>query len=255
MKKRAQKVNHAEIKNMKNLNGRGNNFEGVLADEKKLRRIYATIDSNGMVSPRGLECHEFGFLIAQRFHHRSFINFKELMNDEDFLIAAAKITPNPVDCINYMYFWIDNRLKSKSEFRLKYLKQIFLNENVYKLKDIKLIVESCGFEHELKLLLADVEFMQEFKKRLEEVSNNTVLEFHCSGDDENELHDYKVQANNYRVLCDNIKNGLTEILKSFTCFVEEDKEEKETEKEIQEYVNKELNFWGNFKPLIRHEYY
>ena len=103
----------------------------------------------------------------------------------------------------------------QSQNRLKFLKQVYLNENVYKLKDINLIVEWCGLEEENKIILKDKTFKKELEKRMETVDYQDMIEYNCSGLDEKELHDYKVKANDFKVLCDNIKNGLKEILSTF----------------------------------------
>lgn len=274
MGNRAQKVNHVDIKNAKILNGRGNNFHDDMENEVKYKRLMTRLIKGRKVSPCGKECHEFGFLIAQSFNHGSFQKFDELMDDEEFLIQAASMTPNPVECTNYMYFWINNYLKKNSAFKLRFLKQIYLNENVYKLEDIKTIVDDLGLRHENKILLADEEFMAEFKKRIDGINYQDHIEYHCSGEDKEELHDYKVQANNYKVLCDNMVKGLTEILKSFTCYKEEEKQEEviEVHHKENDFIEKLLtegryaargeslsaaerrakeendNFWANFEP-------
>jgi len=237
MSHKAQIVDRKSIKDAKYLQGRGNNFEGYV-NAYGTKRLINRIISGRKVMPCGRECWEFGFLIAAEMNHGSFMNFNELMNDADFLIAAAKITPNPVDCENYMYFWVNNYLKKNSTFKLQFLKSIYMNENVYKLEDINIIVESLGLIHENKILLADEEFMAEFKTRLEGLDYQTKIEYHCSGLDEKELHDYKVQSNNLKVICDNIRKGLTEILKTFVCYVEE--------KPVVE--EREDDFWANYEP-------
>ncbi len=272
--KNAMKVNHAEIKRQKELNGRGNNFHDDMENETKQARLHKRINSGRRVSPCGKECHKFGFVIAQSFNHSSFQKFDELMNDEEFLIQAAGMTPNPVECTNYMYFWVNNFLKKKTEFKLAFLKAIYLNENVYKLEDINTIVDALGLRHENKILLADDAFMEEFKKRIDGVSYQDMIEYHCSGEDKEELHDYKVQANNYKVLCDNITKGLMEILKTFKGYKEEEKQEEIVEVQHREnsFIEKLLtegryeargetltaaerkakeendNFWANFEP-------
>lgn len=237
MSNRAQKVDRASKRREKKLNGRGSTFDGYISAYGDTRLINRIVN-NRKLKPCGRECWEHGFMIARELNHGSFQNFDELMNDKFFLVEAAKITPNPVDCTNYMYFWVNNYLKKDTKFKLEFLKAIYLNENVYKLEDINTIVEACGFEHENKILLADEEFMSEFKKRLEETDYQSKIEYHCSGEDWEELHDYKVQANNLKVLCDNIRKGLTDILKTFACFVE-DKKEEETVVD---------DFWANYEP-------
>ena len=147
-KKRAQKVSHVENKHYPNASER---FESALNGRLGDKRLVNRILDGRKVKPCGRECHEHGYLIAQGWHHSSFENFPELMNDEEFILSAAEITPNPVDCGNYFYLYVNHHLRRKSEFRLKFLKQVYLNLNVYKLEDINLIVESLDLQKENKI--------------------------------------------------------------------------------------------------------
>ncbi|MBR4999089.1 MAG: hypothetical protein IKY10_04330 [Clostridia bacterium] len=218
-KKRAQKVDRHANKRLENPRER---FQEALNGRLGDRRLVNRLLDGRKVKPCGRECREYGMMIAMNLNHGSFQNFNELMNDEEFILEVAKITPNPTECENYFYQYVNPYLQRKQDFRLKFLKQVYLNENVHKLKDINLIVEWCGFEEENQLILKDKNFKLQIKNRIDELDYQNMIDYHCSGEDEKELHDYKVQANEYKVLCDNIKKGLEEILSTF-----------EGEKEVQ----------------------
>jgi len=72
-----------------------------------------------------------------------------------------------------------------------------------------------------------------------------VVPYNCSGEDRKELHDYKVRANETKVLFENIRKGIDEILKSFTC--NDPDEKKEEVKEVD-------NSWTNRSFEIRRDY-
>lgn len=223
-KKRAQKVNHVENKRLENPTERFKSaLNGRLGDKRLVNRL---LDGR-KVKPCGRECREYGLMIAQNLNHGSFENFNELMNDEEFVLEIAKITPNPTDCENYFYQYVNPYLTKKSDFRLKFLKQIYLNENVYKLKDINLIVEWCGLEEENSMILQDMEFRKLFEQRMESISYQEMIEYHCSGEDEKELHDYKVRSNELKVLCENMLKGLKEIYSTFAGVKKETEEPKD----------------------------
>ena len=179
------------------------------------RRILARIINGRKIKPCGKECNEQGYLIAQSWHHSSFENFPELMNDEEFVLSSAEITPNPVECGNYFYMYVNEYLKAKPEFRLSFLKRVYLNLNVYKLEDINLIVEELNLKTENEIILKDLEFKKLIEHKFEKVLKKMELKYRCSGTDKKELHRYKVKANDLKVLVENIKNGLTEIVNSF----------------------------------------
>lgn len=240
--KNAMKVNHSERKNIKQSekDSYGNYVKSYGED-----RLVGRLLNGRKIKPCGRECWELGFMVVKTFNHISFENFASLTNDKEFLIKAAKISPNPVDCENYFYIFINSYLKKDKNFRLEFLKAIYLNENVYKLEDINSFVEMFGFEKENEIILNDELFMQNILERIENLCVNGTLEYHCSGEDKNELHDYKVKANEAKVEFENMKNGLTKILKSFSCYVEEKPETEETKD----------NFWDTFEPQpIRHMY-
>lgn len=223
-KKRAQKVSHQATKRLENPS---ENFEHSISGRLGDRRMVNRILAGRRVKPCGRECREYGMMIAMNLNHSSFQNFDELMNDEEFVLQIVGITPNPTECENYFYQYVNPYLKKKADFRLKFLKEIYLNENVYKLDDINLIVEWCGFEKENEIIKNDMDFKARLQKRLEEIDYQNMIEYVCSGNDEKELHNYKVEANNMKVLCENIKKGLVEIINTFAGKKIEDEEPKD----------------------------
>lgn len=180
------------------------------------KRIFLRLVRREAVKPCGKESRLKGELIANQFNnHKSFKNFPNLMDDEEFLLNIAKTSINPAECEIYFYDYVNQYLKKNKEFRLKFLKAIYLNDNVYKLEDINSIVEYLQMEEENILILSDLEFRRKFEKRIKDL-DNVQLEYHCSGEDEKELHGYKIKANELSVLVTNKKIGLKEILNSFT---------------------------------------
>lgn len=179
------------------------------------RRILARIINGRKIKPCGKECREQGYLIAQIWHHSSFENFPELMDDEEFILSAAEITPNPVECGNYFYMYINDYLKAKPDFRLNFLKQVYLNLNVNSLEDINLIVQELNLTKENKIILNDLEFKHIIEKKFNNVLKKLELKYHCSGSNKKELHKYKVTANDIKIQLENIKKGLTDIVNSF----------------------------------------
>lgn len=179
------------------------------------RRIISRLENGRKIKPCGRECYEQGYLIAQNLNHSSFENFKELMNDEEFILSAAEITPNPVECYDYFYTFVNTYLKQKLEFRLKFLKAIYLNLNVYKLEDINFIVEKYNLKAENYKLLNDTNLKKQLETKFDKILKNLEIEYHCSGLSKKELRKYKIDANEAKILLENIKNGLTEIINSF----------------------------------------
>ena len=208
---KAMKVNHRETKNHKSPEVTYGEYVQKFTD----RRLLARLINKRKVKPCGRECEEYGYLIAQSWHHSSFENFTELMNNEEFILNAAKITPNPVDVGNYFYMYINHHLKKKQDFRIKFLKSIYLNLNVYKLEDINLIVKELNLTTENEIVLNDLEFKKLIEKKFDSVLKKMELKYHCSGLDKKELRKYKVTANELKILLENIKKGLTEIINSF----------------------------------------
>lgn len=167
------------------------------------------------VKPCGKECWEYGMMIAKGFNHSSFVNFKELMDDKDFLIAIASITPNPTECVNYFYLYINPYLKKDENFRYEFLKAIYSNDNVYKLEDIKLIVDFCGLEKENKKIKDDESVRLMLEDRLFQLdngyySNNKNIDF---GMTKEELT--SATNEDFKDVKDSVRMGLKDILSTF----------------------------------------
>ncbi len=180
------------------------------------KRIFLRLVRKMAIKPCGKESRLKGELIANQFNnHKSFKNFQELMNDEEFILSIAKTSINPAKCEIYFYDYVNPYLKARKDFRLNFLKAIYLNENVYTLEDINTIIEYCEMEKENQIILNDINFKRLIEKRLDEIDYRMKLDYHCSGE-EKELRKFKIEANEIKILCENMKKGLTEILNSFT---------------------------------------
>ena len=180
------------------------------------KRVFLRLVRKMAVKPCGEEKRLKGELIANQFNnHKSFKNFPNLMNDEEFILNIAKTSINPATCEIYFYDYVNPYLKARDDFRLKFLKAIYMNKNVYTLEDLNTIIEYCGFEKENEIILSDLNSRRKLENRLNKLDEEMQLEYHCSGDDEKELRRYKIKANEMKVLCDNMKKGLTEILNTF----------------------------------------
>lgn len=212
-KKRAKKVDRRDAREIRD--EQKENYElyvGKFTD----KRLFLRLVWGRKVKPCGRECREYGYLIVKDFsNHSSLENFKELLDDEEFLLEAARISRNPAECPIFFYDYVNPYLKKNKDFRLKFLKAIYLNDNVFKLNDIETIVEYCEMQKENETILSNLEFRRILEKRLTELDYREQLEYHCSGQDEKELRKYKVRANEIKVYYENMKKGLEEILYSF----------------------------------------
>ena len=223
-KKRAKKVDKRETRVLRD-EGK-ETFEQYI-DKFTDKRLFLRLVWGRSVKPCGRECREYGYLIANEFsNHTSFKNFPSLMDDKEFLLEIAKTSRNPATCPIYFYDYVNPYLKKDEDFRLKFLKQIYLNDNVYILDDMNTIVEYLGMQKENSRILADLEFRRLFEDRIKAL-DNVQLDYHCSGEDEKELRKYKIKANELKVLIENKKKGLTEILNSFTVGEKKKVEEEE----------------------------
>lgn len=180
-----------------------------------LERLVKNLEHGRAVKPCDKECWEYGYVIAKQMNHESFKNFIELMNDENFILSAAKITPNPIDCNDYFYKYINPYILAKQSFRIEFLKAIYLNNNVYRLQHIEEIVENLGLGEENRLLRKDTDFIQALNARLESLKCFEYGGYHCSGLDDKELREYKKSRNDAEIVNKNMVEGLEEILKTF----------------------------------------
>lgn len=226
---KAMKVSHIERKNQKALErDLFADYVGSYGNQRLSQRIM----QGRKIKPCGRGGWELGKLIAKSYNHSSFENFDELMNDAEFVLEMAKITPNPVMCESYIYEFVNKYLTRDLKFRVQFLKNVYLNSNVYKKDDIEWVVNNYGLEKENALILNDPSFRAEFAKRIIDIEDAEFLEYHCSGE-KKELHEYKVKRNDMKVLHENMKNGLNEILKGFAKQEMEEKIETAYEKDEQ----------------------
>ena len=123
------------------------------------------------IKPCGKECHAWGDMIIKSTNHISMINSKELVDDEEFLLHAAKITPNPKECSNFFYEYINQYLKKSSKFRLNFLKSLFLNVHILTRRDILVFVRAYNFQEEYEILIKDKEFKKEVKNALKNTAS------------------------------------------------------------------------------------
>lgn len=179
-------------------------------------RLKNRIIAGRSVMPCDRECREYGFDIGSTTKHTSFENFKQLMNDSDFIIELAKLTPNPKKCENYFYQYVNPYLKSNKNFRLEFLKSVYLNDDVYNIESINYVVELCSLEKENEKLLNSADFANVLKQRLEELSTPPMLAFNLDGKDRKAMRSHKIKQNEARVRWENQKKGIEEILNTFT---------------------------------------
>lgn len=178
-----------------------------------LKRANKNILSGRAIKPCGRECEEYGYKIVEFFDHKSLENFKNLMDNSEFLIKCASITPNPKDCINYFYYFVNENLKRNKHFRIEFLKSVYLNDNVYTLESINWFVDTFGYQKENNYLLKDLEFKKRFEARLSEHFEHP--QYHFDGHDRRKLKVYKDLKNRIKVLNQNREIGLLEILSTF----------------------------------------
>lgn len=173
------------------------------------------------IKPCGRECREYGYKIVEMFDHKSLENFAILMDDAEFLLHCALISPNPQNCFNYFYHFVNENLKRNKTFRMEFLKAIYLNDNVYTLESINWFVDSFGFQKENEALRKNQEFKKRVQARLGEQFE--FPEYHYNGQDKRKLTKYKMTRNDIKQLNENRLAGLNEILDSFeeekkTCY-------------------------------------
>ena len=110
-------------------------------------------------------------MIIKSTNHISMINSKELVDDEEFLLHAAKITPNPRECSNFFYEFVNEYLKKSPKFRLNFLKSLFLNIHILTRRDIRVFVDAYDFNEEYETLTKDEEFKKEVKQVFKDVTS------------------------------------------------------------------------------------
>lgn len=134
-------------------------------------RVSKRLEEGRAIKPCGKECHAWGDMIINSTNHISMINSEYLVDDEEYLLHAAKITPNPRECSNFFYEFINEYLKKNAKFRLNFLKSLFLNIHILTKRDILTFVNAYEFNDEYNLISKDEEFKKELKKAFADVTS------------------------------------------------------------------------------------
>lgn len=182
-----------------------------LSEEKKAR-IIDRILSGRALNMSTIECESLGLDIARTNNHSSFKNYPGLMNDREFILRIAKQTPNPLECVDYFYQYINQYILNSANFQKDFLQQLYRNENIYKLADYKAIAQLIGAEQQNEKLLRDPKILQLIQARLQVLKEQGYkLPYHCSGSDKKELRGYKARQNDMKIAWENKVKGLKEI--------------------------------------------
>ena len=181
-------------------------------DENKRERIIHRILSGRAVNMPTVECENLGMDIAQTTNHSSFKNYPGLMDNRDFILRIAAITPNPLECEDYFYQYINHYILNSPHFQTDFMRQIYRNENVYKLADFIAIAQLIGAEKQNEKLLRDPTMLQLIQARLQVLKEQGFkLPYHCSGADRKELREYKIKQNENKVAYENKVRALKEL--------------------------------------------
>lgn len=174
------------------------------------RRLSKRLEEGRAIKPCGKECHAWGDLIISSTNHISMINSKDLVDDEEFLIHAARITPNPRECSNFFYDYINEYLKKNPKFRFNFLKSLFLNVHILTRMDILTFVRAYDFHKEYEMIIKDQEFKNEIKQAFRDTASTPDYIVY----DGRSWKTTKSKYINYKLACDpNLR--LIDLLSSF----------------------------------------
>lgn len=141
-----------------------NNSNGKNKGRTRLDRKLRNLNQGRKIHPCGKECHAWGKMVIESHNHESMKKAKYLMNDIDFLLEMSGITRSPRECDNFFYAYVDPHLKSNADFRLAFLKALYLNQNLFTKEDIDYFVKKFHFENENKILTISEDFYNEVKQ-------------------------------------------------------------------------------------------
>lgn len=160
-------------------------------------RVSKRLEEGRAIKPCGKECHAWGDMIIKSTNHISMINSEYLVDDEEYLLHAAKITPNPRECSNFFYEYVNEYLKKSSKFRLNFLKSLFLNIHILTRRDIRVFVDAYDFNEEYETLTKDDEFKKEIKQAFKDVTSApdyVIYDGKSWGSTKRKYEDYKVAS-------------------------------------------------------------
>lgn len=147
------------------------------------------------VKPCGKECWEYGKLIASTTNHKSFQNFNVLMDDMDFVIEIAKITPNPLYVENFYLDYVHPKIRYNKKFKYEFLKSLYQNPDIYKVKDIVMIAEIYEME-------------KQYRKIIKSAEVKAIVESRLYGLDRENLSKHEANL---------VRDGLKELIQTFEC--------------------------------------
>lgn len=145
--------------------------EEYILTEEEVARVRKSIEAGRTIRCKSKSGRDLGLLIASMNDHTSFVNFPELMDDAEFILNAAKISPNPLEVNNYFVQYINENLMCNGAFRIELLRAIYANPNVYDYEDISSILTKLDLVEENNVLLKDVAFKAMIEEKLAESQN------------------------------------------------------------------------------------
>ena len=104
---------------------------------------------------------------------------------------------------------------NNNDFRLKLLKALYLNDEVYTLQTINYIVETYGLEQENAKVLADNRFKKQIELKLNNLANPKDKSFNLDGSNKKAMRKHKAARNDAQIKLEKMRNGLQDIINSF----------------------------------------
>lgn len=148
-------------------------------DENMIQKMTRRVELGHCIVPTDKSQEEVCKIIISTELHESMKNFPYVLNNEELMLEFATLAPNPVECTDYFYGMINEHILAKEEFRIAFLRRIYLNDKVYLIEDVDKFIETFHLEKENDKLLFDKELLKELKVRLSNV--HTYPTFEASG--------------------------------------------------------------------------
>ncbi len=142
-----------------------NNEQSNNKGRTRLDRIERNLRNGKTIKPCGRECPSWGNLIIKTNDHTSIKYSKFLINDMEYLLNAGRLTNSPLNCKNFFYNYINKYLKRNANFRLEFLKSLYLNDHIFTKDDIMAFVDDFGFQEENDIITCDEEFFVLVKEK------------------------------------------------------------------------------------------
>jgi len=162
--KKANKLNFDTLTRKKIVKSKSRNDKPLTPKGKSI--IKRRLEAGRSIKPTDKYQVSVAEEIIKSGKHASIENFPNILNYEELLLDFAKISPNPLECSDYFYSFINDYLRDKRSFRVAFLRQIYLNENVYTWLDIEKFIEIYNLKKENAILLFDTDLKDLLKQRL-----------------------------------------------------------------------------------------